>query len=707
MLLEKDVVAERTRFFGHPLNSGTDSITIDVSALADGQYTLQARGYMGFRFFGRKVESNPIMINKTTTNPAAYPAPVPISNPVAAYPARAPITMPIEVFPQVVKEFTQATFIPGGVNAIDNTTEYHNGEDYTIFVNVTTIETGIVTLAEAESLIQNVKCMEDASVIITFRDVIPPEFLRTMFPNSSMLVIDGERLGSCYLGFDEESENSTYWTDQDTNSTEDGYLVIEKVMLLNGSSKEVQVRGSRASFFFMFEEADMKVEPINFNNTPGNNTDRRLIESSFDLEQVFPEDNSALLKLTTGVRVGALMRCGWAVRFSLRRGIRLSVTFEYELSISPYIGLDIKAGRQSKSYTTDTLISYPILAIPQLGILKVLKVTQPKTGLFIELSLFLEYAMDANVDIQLRAGNTFSTGRKKYEYYINGGWGGLDTGRRTLINQESYVTPFRIDDDVTRFDISASATIFAGLQPGIWLYLFGIAKGGLYQRSGFELDMSAASAGLPAVRVNNGGVVGPCSQCHTFEAACDFVFENLSWEFEARIRVDLWFFEIDERFRKQGTLPGELRFDLLTACGLERSDLIPCSNTCCNLGYKCALGQCQVIDITDVPKPQVLASHGCGGELNLELTNARLFPTGLFVRYQPSGSCTSRTWINVYNDDTNTIIKTFCTDTNRQAPTRLSTVAPSVKFIRMEIWDRVLDERYVSNKVEALDFCIK
>ena len=109
--------------------------------------------------------------------------------------------------------------------------------------------------------------MEDASVLITFRDNVPAAFLRTMFPNSSMLVVDGGRLGSCYLGFDKGCENATYWTDQHCNSTEVGYLVIETVALVNGTSKVVQIRGSRASFFFMFDEANIQAEPVNFNNT--------------------------------------------------------------------------------------------------------------------------------------------------------------------------------------------------------------------------------------------------------------------------------------------------------------------------------------------------------------------------------------------------------------------------------------------------------
>ena len=68
-----------------------------------------------------------------------------------------PNPAPVPVLPPIVKNFTQAMFIPGGVNATDNMTEYHNGEDYTIVVNVTTIETNIVSLAQAESLIENVK----------------------------------------------------------------------------------------------------------------------------------------------------------------------------------------------------------------------------------------------------------------------------------------------------------------------------------------------------------------------------------------------------------------------------------------------------------------------------------------------------------------------------------------------------------------------
>jgi hypothetical protein len=62
ILLNSKVVAERSSFLGLPKIFGKDTFKVNTTGLPDGQYKLQAKGYIGFRIFGRSVVSEEILM---------------------------------------------------------------------------------------------------------------------------------------------------------------------------------------------------------------------------------------------------------------------------------------------------------------------------------------------------------------------------------------------------------------------------------------------------------------------------------------------------------------------------------------------------------------------------------------------------------------------------------------------------------------------
>jgi hypothetical protein len=508
--------------------------------------------------------------------------------------------------PAFVKSFKKATFVPGGQKGFEDTVEEEDGIQYRVIANITTFETGIVSLAGASSLLREVKCFDDGTVRITFNELVRGEFLAAMFPLGSMLVIDGATLGSCLLGVDEgEEQEKNYWTDHFPDSTDDGYLFIEEAVI-GASGSQAVVRGSRSSFFFMFDEADFIVEPIPSNDFHVNGTvrDRELqsVEKSFTAKKEFPKGKSPLkVKAKVSFLVFAGLS-GFHANWKFLQGITLSVTFDYELTTLQELGVYLSKGtqRQNKAYP---LINYPLFGIPTIPLLKRLKLTSPKLGAYIEVDYFIEYALKISAGASAVATNAISTGRKKLEFYVKGGWSGLSAGVRKKTNRKAKKNGASFDVSVPRA-LTAEAEVFTGIQPGVWLYLFGLGRAGVFQRSGLELDAVASTSGLAPTK-KNGATLGPCKACHNFRAKVDLVVENLSYEFSMRFKfkVNLLIkkINIDEKFKRVGTLPGKLRADLFTACALERKGETPCKSKCCKKGFKCIGGACRKVVTTKKP----------------------------------------------------------------------------------------------------------
>ena len=511
--------------------------------------------------------------------------------------------------PSFVTSFKKLTFVPGGVNGFDDTIQEEDGVSFRMIADITTIETGIVSLAGAQSLLSHVKCSDDGSIRVSFNKVIREEYLSEMFPQGSMLVIDGATLGSCYLGVDEgEDEKNFYWTDRFPDSAEDGYLFIEDVFM-GASDKEAVIRGSRSSFFFMFDEADILVEPLPTNESEANGTIQkrqlRSIKKDFTAKAEFPKGKSPL-KVKAKVSFLVFAGIGFHAKWKFRKGMTLTISFEYEVTTVQQLGVYLSKGRKSQTKTYN-LINYPLFAIPTIKLLKRLGLTSPKLGAYIDVDYFIEYALRTSAGASAVATNEMSTGRKKLEFWVNGKWKGLSAGVRKKTNKKAKRNGAFFNVTVPKA-LTAQAVVFTGIQPGVWLYLFGLGRAGVYQRTGVELDAVASTAALAPVKKKNGATVGPCKTCHNFHTKVDLVVENLSYEFGLRIKFKIEIpilrdIKINENFKKGGTLPGKLRVDLFTACALGRKDETPCKTTCCKKGFKCVAGRCRKALALPTKKP--------------------------------------------------------------------------------------------------------
>lgn len=72
-------------------------------------------------------------------------------------------------------------------------------ENYTVTFSVTYLETGLISLAASEDLIESVTCSH-GNVDIEFKQTPSADMLDSMFPESALLVVDGGVFGSCDVG---------------------------------------------------------------------------------------------------------------------------------------------------------------------------------------------------------------------------------------------------------------------------------------------------------------------------------------------------------------------------------------------------------------------------------------------------------------------------------------------------------------------------
>ena len=282
--------------------------------------------------------------------------------------------------------FLSAAFVPGGLQSTDDTVEELNGRSYRVFSNFTTVETGILNLAKAVSMIEGVTCSsEGGTVKIRFYKKIEPSQLGIMFPNGTILAVDGAILGSCLLG---NGEMDFYASQRFPDATEDGYLTIETSEIVGDSNYEVLVSGSPTSFFFMFEESDQTADARDIDVT---------VDHTFNIENRFPEDTSAGIQLFAGVAIDLYLFLGLGAKCSWKRGCELSATFGYEVTVSPRVGVEIFKGTSDYNEVFEDLLCVPIEGIPKIKALDFLKITQPKLGFYFEVDWFLESIFTTDV----------------------------------------------------------------------------------------------------------------------------------------------------------------------------------------------------------------------------------------------------------------------------------------------------------------------
>jgi 3D (Asp-Asp-Asp) domain-containing protein len=316
----KETMKHDPCFLWFPCLRGQTTLSMDVSALADGPHQIQARGYKGV-FGGQTVKSDPVSIImvKSVNAPSPVPPPptvpdlsrpptlAPLPSPQSPIPPpliQSPVSPVAAPAPPYVNAFLNSTFVPPFKKKAENSIVEHEGELYQVNASVTIIETGVIALAAARNMIERVTCSGNGTIHIQFRSEIDSAFIQRMFPNGTVLAVDGSIFGSCFVGAPEDlmGFNGTNKTDIFANNTEDGYIFIDTAIV--GTDKhEVRVTGQPASFFFMFDEADINMTKLDVNTTEADRI-RRLLKVEQFIGKTFPAaELQDRFKLYAGVRL--------------------------------------------------------------------------------------------------------------------------------------------------------------------------------------------------------------------------------------------------------------------------------------------------------------------------------------------------------------------------------------------------------------------
>jgi hypothetical protein len=175
----KETMKRDPCFLWFPCLRGQTTLSMDVSALADGPHQIQARGYKGV-FGGQKVNSDPvsIMMVKSVNAPSPVPPPtfpdqprpptipdqprpptlVPLSpqsplpkSPIPPPLKQSPVSPVAAPVPPYVNAFLNSTFVPPFKKKTENSIVEHEGELYQVNASVTIIQTGVIALAAAKT----------------------------------------------------------------------------------------------------------------------------------------------------------------------------------------------------------------------------------------------------------------------------------------------------------------------------------------------------------------------------------------------------------------------------------------------------------------------------------------------------------------------------------------------------------------------------
>lgn len=396
VLMDDDVLEEKSfGLFGK--NSGTETFDIELGGMPVGEHSLSAEGrkFWLWPFFSTSVTSELVVVNVAPNLPAS------------------------------VQNFIDDTFIPGLSHDESSTIEEADGKQYQVDANITIIETGLVSLTKEQPLIDQVECLLDGSVRFDLSEAIDSvEIAQFMFPTGAILTIDSDVYGECRL------EEEELQVERNLTSYSDGFLVIQNVSL-SPDGKQVDIIGSPTSWVFLFDEADIKIDPIDGYGRSlllGNRTMevRSLAEATFSASRTFgaaPLRLNAGAEVTVGVGIGTHIKVGWrsGVTLSLNLGVWVSasasITFEAESSQS--------ARKEDDGEAELLRFGIPGLSLPKVPILDIVS---PKLGAYIVLDYFWEYMLNSNKALTAGAKISAGTGYKQVSFWVNGGWTGLSAG---------------------------------------------------------------------------------------------------------------------------------------------------------------------------------------------------------------------------------------------------------------------------------------
>lgn len=409
-----------------------------------------------------------------------------------------------------VNEFIEATFVPGLTNEVKQDREETNGDLFDIKTNLTIAESGVLALAQEESVIEGITCIinddESASIVVRFSGSIDEDSAAAMFPNGTVVEIDGDVFGSCVLT-PPDVENPV---DPELLEVQDGYLVVEEAILLQ-SGNEVEVRGSPTSFFFLFDEGHIHIDLVD----DAGERRRQLVSLGSFSKKI--GSTSALLQafVSAGLNLHARFH-SFDADWSWRHGLTLSFLFDTELTGEIMFGLDFFKGTYRKAMEDYPFFELPIpnFSIPRLNILDTFDLKQPRLGAYIDVRFFWEYALTTAWGWSLRQTYTATTGLKQFKVWANGGWSGLSAGIDTIKDEPASTNAEYQEDIVNMFRIEFDGK--TGIKSGIYIDIFGILGAGVYQRTFAHLHAIGTTDGLSPPPDESLGLItlGDCDSCH-------------------------------------------------------------------------------------------------------------------------------------------------------------------------------------------------
>lgn len=313
-----------------------------------------------------------------------------------------------EPLPANLQKFVNETFIEGLTHRESYSVEEANGVQYQVDANLTFNEHGVVSLKEDTALVEAVECSNE-TVRISFKtEISNVEMVKLMFPQASVFAIDSDKYGACRL--EEEQEGGH------------GFLVIFEVTL-SSDKKQVEISGFPTSYFFVFDEAHVLMDPIDGsgrslfagNHTPdlrSRSTPTATKSWTYNTgSSKFQAESWAEVSLTGVVHPGLVWHWYkfWEITLELRFGVGLSASVGHRFTL--------ERGSYSDS-GDDELGKYPILgfALPKPPAFDM----KMEVGAFVGLDYFWDYNVNSNLGVRMAARASVSTGYKEWKLFIKG-----------------------------------------------------------------------------------------------------------------------------------------------------------------------------------------------------------------------------------------------------------------------------------------------
>ena len=213
--------------------------------------------------------------------------------------------------------------------------------EYDVDFNVTYNRNGFVTLANT-TVVDEVVCLPGQAKI-RFSDEILPQKLPYMFPNYSVLIINGQLFGSeCnfYLEPNRTFFNSSL---QEENV---GFMIIQSTHL-GESALDVTIDGIAAPLDVVFDSQKMNYSLAQADDTiiqDGNsNRQLELVSATLPVEWKYPPESNTHLFLDAKITATATFSSNWDATLYDKDG-NLDPMMEYSLTVSKKLECSIDVG---------------------------------------------------------------------------------------------------------------------------------------------------------------------------------------------------------------------------------------------------------------------------------------------------------------------------------------------------------------------------